>query len=449
MKKLFINRFVFFVACLLLLTGFAGAQDLGSSNKLFGGGKKTATTRTAKKPAAKRKPAVSKVHKPVKKAPVVVKPNKQVHPSNPKINTQNKITDVKKNDNATKSQNNAGMPPGKATNDLFNKLIGEGNTARYERNYVAAETAYQRARAIKPNDSRAIYGLGTLYTDQQRWDDAENAYRRALLLESENAIADIALSYVLTQPLTAPNLSDRYEEAEKLARRSIELAPANALAFDQLGVSLELRGLIGADTENAYRQSIRLDPTFAPAHAHLGRLLRQRGLERESAAEYQNAIRLSTDVATMVLVAEVMQSEQRFAESEDLLRTALADDPRNPSALLLLGHALTTSGKYAEAERMLRKCLEVSPGAFMPNSLLGSLFTRQGKFEMAENALLQALRLVSPNQRPMLSRQFESVGDGYMKSGKPAAAGRSYRQALTLDPENKELAAKIPKPRRG
>ncbi|MFT3744390.1 MAG: tetratricopeptide repeat protein [Pyrinomonadaceae bacterium] len=222
----------------------------------------------------------------------------------------------------------------------------------------------------------------------------------------------MALSYVLTQPIAAPDLSDRYEEAEALAQKAIQLAPSNALAFDQLGVAQELRGLIGPETENAYRKAIKLNSTFAPAYAHLGRLLRRRGLNKESAAAYEDAIKRSNDVATMILVADVMQSEQRFAESEKLLQTALNGDPKNPTAMLLLGRAQTATGKFAEAERVLRASLSVSPNGFTANSLLGTLYSRQGNFGMAESSLLEALRFVSPLEKRGLSQQFEAVGDG-------------------------------------
>lgn len=445
MRRFSIYIKAFCLICFLFLSGHTFGQDLGSSNKLFGVTKKGASSKTAKKTTARHRSAKPRAH-------VAAKTTRSVHRS---TNPSNAAAAQKKN---TGRKTNGADPPdnkkaaglsGKAADDLYEKLIGEGNDARDERNYAAAETAYQRARAIKPKESRAIYGLGNLYSDQQRWDDAESAYRTALQIEPNNAVSYIALSYVLTQPISAPNLSDRYQEAEKLARRSIEMAPANALAFDQLGVSLELRGLISAETENAYRRSIRLAPTFAPAYAHLGRLLRRRGMMKESAEAYKKAIGLSNDVATMMLVADVMQSEQRFSESEELLRKVLAADPKNPAALLMLGRALTTSGKYAEAETTLRKCFETNPNVFMPNSLLGSLFVRQRRFDMAENALLQALRFVSPNERPMLSRQFEEVGDGYAKTGKSVKAERAYRQAMTLDPENTSVATKIPKTSRG
>lgn len=449
-----------FCGAIFLASFCVAGQDLGSSNKLFRTTKakapsKTPTKRTPAKhlvvarskrpPATKPKgaAATAKTAQPAPARNAIAKPGKtrkdEIAVAPPAQTKPRKPVETRE----------ASMPVNAAAAELFEKLIEDGNSARDERNYSAGEMAYERAKAIKPKDARAAYGLGNLYSDQQRWDDAEAAYRAALELDPKNAVISIALSYVLSQPVFVANLSDRYEEAERLSRRSIELAPSNALAFDQLGVAMELRGLISSETEGAYRNAIRLDPGFAPAYAHLGRLLRRRGDMKGSQAAYESARRLAIDVGTIVLVAEVMQSEQRFAESEPLLRRAVDQDPRNPAALLLLGRALTTKGEYVDAERMLRRSLDVSPNSFRANLLLGSLYTRQSKYELAENALLQALRFVPGSEKRLLSQQFEVVGDGYLKGGKAAAAERAYRQAMSLDEQSGSLAEKLARSRHG
>ncbi len=482
-------RLLLFCGLVALVSLHAFSQDLGSSNKLFGTTKKAASAPTkSKRPTVKQRPAPAK-SKAASRATAVAKgkyrpktaksvaksktessstkttsktasqvPSSAISPKAGKALNISPADQDKKTASGRFSswKQKGGTPlsakPGDAkasssvaADELYERSIEEGNTARDDRNYSKAETAYKKGHAMKPNDPRAVFGLGNIFADQQRWDDAESAYRTALKLAPDDPSANIALSYVLSQPIMAPNLSDRYEEAERLARHATILNSSSALAFDQLGVTMELRGLISADTENAYRNAIRLDPSFAPPYAHLGRLLRRRGLAAESAASYQAAVDHATDVATMVLVADVMQSEQRFAESEPLLREAVAADSRNPTALLLLGHALTTTGNFVEAERYLRQGLEVSPNAFMPNILLGSLFARQGRYELAENALMQALRFVSANEKRRLSQEFEMVGDGYVKDRKLQNAAHAYKQAMTLDPENESLGAKAKK----
>ena len=433
----------------------AFGQDLGSSNSLF-----RAANPPAKKPTVSKSANAVKKPAPKKSAPVAVKtsakltakPKRQPAKTNAvRGNLKNQSANALVPVDKTKPQPSSsivitvGQPTTGDFNELYEQAIEEGNTARDDRNYLKAESAYLRAQSLKTGDSRAIYGLGNLFSDQQRWEEAERAYRTAIQLDPAMPEAYTALSFVLTQPIAGSTLSERYSEAEKTARTAIRLDAQNATAYDQLGVALELSGVISVETETAYRQAIKLDPNFALAYAHLGRLLRRKGETNDSAVAYRNAIQYSTDVPTMILVADVMQSQQRYLESEQLLRRALAGDPKNPTALFLLGRALTTRGSYAEAETVLEKSAAVSPNSFVSYMLLGSMFARQGKFDAAEKSLRKALKLVSTNEKKRLAQEFESVGDGYARAGKGKDAIRVYRQAQELDGEKTEISTKLAK----
>lgn len=463
MTRLGLNRIGVLMAAMTLLAAAGSSQDLGSANKLFGGSaRRAAASRTGKKSPAKTsskpKTLSPKASTTAKKALPV--PKKDEAKKLPAADA-NKGKRPEKSETAVRSRFRSFGPAkpsgtGKqyadesfnvsaAAESRFDSLINQGNEARDARDYSTAEKAYNRAKSLKPRDARASYGLGNLYSDQQRWEDAEAAYREAIRVEPTDAVTHIALSYVLTQPTFSSSLGDRYAEAERTARRAVQLAGSNPLAYDQLGVALELRGLIGPETERAYRRAIELDPGFAPSYAHLGRLLRRRGAISEANSAYSTAISRATNAATMILVAEVMQSEQKFADSEPLLRRAVADDSRNPAGLMLLGRSLSAQGKYSDAEQILKRALAVSPNAFMPNSLLGSLYWRQGKLELAENALLRALPYVSRLEKRQLAQQFEAVGDAYFKAGKRVSAERVYRHVQTLDPANKAAAGQPPK----
>jgi Flp pilus assembly protein TadD len=131
------------------------------------------------------------------------------------------------------------------------------------------------------------------------------------------------------------------------------------------------------------------------------------------------------------------------------LRQALLQDPKNPTALNLLGRALTTRGSFEEAEKVLKKSADVSPNSFVSYSLLGSLFLRREKFDDAEKYLLKALKMVSANEKKRLAQDFESVGDGYLRVGKNKDAARVYQQAVQLDAEKTILADKLAKARNG
>lgn len=455
---------------------FSSAQDLGSSNGLFNAVNPKTTSRTAAKKTTPKKNAPPKKASPaIARKKTAAKPKTAANNSSPNTAKSNALksaapknksqTAVAPKRNADKSpiQKNTvitvGQPLAATTaaaesdavvtvakdefDEEFEKSIEAGNQARDERQYIKAEVAYLRAQSIKTKDSRAVYGLGNLYSDQARWEEAERSYRTAIELEPTSPDAFIALSFVLTQPVAAANLADRYGEAEKTARQAIAIDTTNAVAYDQLGVALELGGAVGDETQNAYKKAIELEPNFALAYAHLGRLLRRKGLNNESAAAYRSAIQFSGDVPTMILVADVMQSQQKYLESEQLLRQALKEDPRHPTALFLLGRALTTRGSYEEAEKILKRSAEVSPNSFVSYSLLGSLFLRREKYEDAEKYLMKALKMVTTSEKKRLANDFESVGDGFSRVGKKKDAARVYRQAILLDGEKPELNGKL------
>lgn len=343
----------------------------------------------------------------------------------------------------------AALPP-EVIEERFEDSLDEGNTARDARKYAEAEKAYRNAGQLKPKDWRGWYGLGNVYTDQQRWDDAEKAYKQASDFAPQNADVFIALSYVLIQPHTGGSNAKRLADAELAARRAVQLQATNAVAYDRLGAALEARGLATADIEQAYRRAVELDSQFAVAYVHLARLLRKTGREKEAEPLYGRAVEMAKDAPTLVLIADTLQSEQRWDDSEPVLTRALEMDARNPSALFLLGKMLVVKKRYDEAEQRLKQTIEISPRSFAPYYILGSAYLRMDRFEDAEKIYGRGADVANPGERKQLAGAFglEGVGDGYMKAGRGADALRVYQRALSYDPNNTGLQTKIAEARK-
>src|SRR5438270_3849821 len=84
--------------------------------------------------------------------------------------------------------------------EKYQDAIFDGNDARDARKFAAAESSYRVAVNLKPQDARAFYGLGNIYVDQPRWNDAEDAYRKALGFAAPIPDVLMALSFVLFGP---------------------------------------------------------------------------------------------------------------------------------------------------------------------------------------------------------------------------------------------------------
>ena len=339
--------------------------------------------------------------------------------------------------------------PSRAVAERIEDLLEKGNEARDARNFAGAEESYKEVLKLKARDARAAYGLGNIYADQQRWEDAEAAYRNSIAWAPNDADAYVALSVLLVQPRTDGDNAKRLADAEAFARKSVQLDPKNAVGWDRLGVALQTRGIMNSETEHSYRRAIELDPGFAAAYAHLARMLNRAKRPAEAAPMYEKASELAKDPATLNLIAESLQAEQLWPQSEPVLKRALELDARNPTSLILIGRLLIVYKRYQEAEPYLKSATEVSSRAFQPFNLLGRAYLGMDRFSDAEATYERASALVGAGDKKQLAGLFgfEGVGDGYLKQNQKENAARAYQRALDLDPANSSAAQKLARAR--
>jgi adenylate cyclase len=124
------------------------------------------------------------------------------------------------------------------------------------------------------------------------------------------------------------------------------------------------------DARHLLNRAIALEPLYAKAHAVL------------SWAVYWAAV-------NYWLADERKGQEDARRHAED----ALAIDPGEPWARMVLGFCLSTAGQHDQALRELESALQVNPSFALGRSIYGWALTRAGRFDAAIEETSKALRL--------------------------------------------------------
>ena len=130
-----------------------------------------------------------------------------------------------------------------------------------------------------------------------------------------------------------------------------------------------------------------------------------------------------------------------YDKAADLFRKAIAMDPANAAEPYnYLGYMWAEQNIHLdEAEDAVKRALQLDPdnGAYLDS--MAWVEYRQGKYDQALENLKRAIENL-PREDAVV---FEHLGDVYLKLNRVSQALESWQKAKTLDPSNKDLAAKI------
>lgn len=151
----------------------------------------------------------------------------------------------------------------------------------------------------------------------------------------------------------------RYEEAEKLLKKALDVNPKDEEAHFQLGMlycfqeKLEL-------SESAFFEALEINPNNSETYTELGRLYRNFRL---------------------------------FDKAEPMFEKAIQVDPKNERAHYEFGKFYIDQEKLTEAEKLLVRAIEINPESVEGLIGLGRLNRKKGQLERAEPQLLLALKV--------------------------------------------------------
>jgi tetratricopeptide (TPR) repeat protein len=197
---------------------------------------------------------------------------------------------------------------------------------------------YRKMLEVTPGDARLHSGLGFLYVDAGRLDDAVSELAAAARAMPESPTAHYALGTVLLR-------KGRLRDAEREFLEALRLKADFAEAHRNLGVVFHAQGRL-EEAVTSYAAAVRFDPDSAAAHYNLGRAYAAQGNVPAAIGEYRRALTLQPEeVDTLTSLASALASSGQIDEALVDYRRALELAPDTPAALLDLAFILATSSR--------------------------------------------------------------------------------------------------------
>ncbi len=156
-------------------------------------------------------------------------------------------------------------------------------------NLRQAEHIYRQVLAVASSNANAWCFLGMACHDQARYDEAVEAYHRALKIQPEFPVVLNNLANTLKQ-------LGRPEEAEASCREALRIKPDYATAYNNLGVALVAQGRL-AEAAVTFEQALALIPNDPVTHSNLSAALVRQGKFEEAEVNSQQALRLNPGYA--------------------------------------------------------------------------------------------------------------------------------------------------------
>lgn len=224
-----------------------------------------------------------------------------------------------------------------AAAEAHERVIAKGNAARSAATprYSEAEQQYKLAALQDPNDARAHAGLGNVYLDQSRYNEAVTAYSQALKVRADYIPAYQPLAYSLAR-------LDRFPEATETLNQALQYDPNNAEIYNNLAFAYVHAG--------RYEEAIK-------AGQQAITLLGQTGQAYKQELQIRNEV-LSNAYKNL---GNAYNGLKQYNEAADALKHAIEIEPNNAAAHFNLGLALHSGGRYSEAIEAYKAVIKLRP----------------------------------------------------------------------------------------
>ena len=303
--------------------------------------------------------------------------------------------------------------------DLFRKHYDAANAYHRAGDYPAAEAEFKIILG------EAYQRLGKIYSAQGNYQTSVSAFEaaRASRPNQTDGLIDLSIAYFHTS---------QYAKGIEPLQRAITVNAENALAHHLLGKTYFMLG----EFEQANRElqlALKLNPADYDAEYTLGLCyLKQKDLPKAKQLYERMAERLGNRPAVRVLIGRAYRETGFLPDSIEEFKKAIALDPKFPRVHYYLGLTYLYkdgAAKLSDAMEEFKIELAANPEEYFANFYLGILYILERKWEPAIALLEKAVR-----KQPNSPDPYFHLGQAYQGAGRHADAVEVLQKTIALNP---------------
>lgn len=251
---------------------------------------------------------------------------------------------------------------------------------------------FQFAAKIAPADSMYQFNLATAYSLNGWFDEAENAFKKALVIEPENAVYSYSLAYLYYQQNDSKKALEKLEDTLKFAPDYPDAVILKSLICARSG-----------DVVNSKNNLTAL-------------------LKKENKNDF-----------LYYAIAMVYKLIPMYKEAINNLQQALFIKPESLEYLSELADCYCETGDFSVAQDIVAKVLYLNPHFVYAHLLKAKIELRKGEYSSAQKIAENVLKLDNSS-----AEAYKFLSMVYAAQGLKNKSIESAKTAVTLQPANKD-----------
>lgn len=230
-----------------------------------------------------------------------------------------------------------------ARNGLSEALALKGNEELVRDARGPARAFFEEALKYNPNNAPAHYGLGEIFSVEEKETDARASYEKALANDSELTEIYVPLGILYFR-------AGEIAKADELLTKALAISPNDAETQYFLGL-IRYSQNRNEDALTAFRKATSIDPAYADAYKQAGEALLRLDKPALAAVEFQKATELKpASFDAWLGLGNAQYEDEKWAEAVKAYKEAVRLKNNNAEAFENLADAYRQLPDYQQAE---------------------------------------------------------------------------------------------------